>query len=255
MVSLLQAVVTGGGGGGYYPKPDFHWLPSWTMLPKGGLHTFGRLTEGLTGGAGVLPHPGAPAPIGAGAVVSGLGTAGAAVGAATASSVGATIASSVGAGEVAAIASGVGASGSGAVADAVAGVGAGGLMPAVSDVGDAIASALETGGSIPAVGISDVGVLPAVSISTPVAAATVGTKLMTSGTSLESILPILLPSIGIGLLKGLFLAELLMPKKKGKSYGYSGHYNQRLGQDFPEEYLRAPDIIREQQEDFSFPQL
>lgn len=253
MVSLLQAVVTGGGGGGgYYPKPDFLWLPSWTMLPKGGLSSFGRLAEGLTGGT-VLPHPGAPA--GAGAVVSGLGTAGTAAGATIASSVGATIASSVEAGEVAAIASGVGGSGSGAVADA--GLGAGGLMPAVSDVGDAIASALETGGAIPAV--SDVGdavvsvmetggVLPAVSSSTPVvAASTVGTQLMTSGTSLDSILPILLPSIGIGLLKGLFLAELLIPKKKGKSYGYSKHYNQRLGQDFPEEYLRAPDIIREQQ--------
>ena len=132
-----------------------------------------------------------------GAVVSGLGSAETAAGIAG----GASIASSLGAGEIAGIASGVGASGADAgsavsglevVGDAVvSSVGVDGIMPVVSDLGDAVASALGTGGT----GTVSPG------LGTTGAAATVGTRLLTSGTSLNSILPTLLPSIGIGLLK------------------------------------------------------
>ena len=65
---------------------------------------------------------------------------------------------------------------------------------------------------------------------------TAGTGLLTSGTALSGILSALLPGLGLGMLKGLFLAELLRPKKKGKSYGYSEqyHHKQRLGQEYPQ---------------------
>ena len=66
-----------------------------------------------------------------------------------------------------------------------------------------------------------------------------------SGTALSNLFSTLLPGLGLGLLKGLFLAELLKPRKKGKSHGYGGydHYKQRMGLDFPPEYPRYPDYL------------
>ena len=78
-------------------------------------------------------------------------------------------------------------------------------------------------------------------MTSPTGAAGAGTGLL-SGTALSGLLSTLLPGLGLGMLKGLFLAELLRPKKKGKSYGYSEHHRQRLGQELPEYpgYLQPP---------------
>ena len=68
-------------------------------------------------------------------------------------------------------------------------------------------------------------------------AGTAGSGLLSGGSTLSALLSsTLLPGLGLGLLKGLFLAELLRPQKKGKSYGYEGShsYKQRLGLDYPQ---------------------
>ena len=75
-------------------------------------------------------------------------------------------------------------------------------------------------------------------------AGTAGTGLLTGGMALSTLFSTLLPGLGLGMLKGLFLAELLRPQKKGKSYGYNGphHYKQRMGRDYSE-YPRYPDYL------------
>ena len=71
-----------------------------------------------------------------------------------------------------------------------------------------------------------------------------GAGLLGSGTALSTLFSTLLPGLGLGLLKGLFLAELLKPQKKGKGYGYEGphHYKQRMGLDYTQ-YPRYPDYL------------
>ena len=43
------------------------------------------------------------------------------------------------------------------------------------------------------------------------------------GAALNGLVSTLLPGLGLGLLKGMFLAEILKPSKKSKGYGHGGY--------------------------------
>ena len=59
-------------------------------------------------------------------------------------------------------------------------------------------------------------------------AGTLGT--LGSGGTLGMLFSALLPGIGLGLLKGMLLAEILSkPKGKGKGYGHGGHHEPEYG--------------------------